>query len=110
MCKNYDFQCLTMKIKQLNISTVKNLKKLLLQFTPILNVYLKNANTNLNNNQNKSTIKINNHVPCGYSMFTHCSFDNTKNKLNHCRGEDCMKKFTNNLKDHVSIIITYEQK
>ena len=43
-------------------------------------------------------------------MFTHCSFDNTKNKLDHYRGKDCMKKFTNNLKDHVSITITYEQK
>ena len=43
-------------------------------------------------------------------MFTHCSFDNTKNKLDHYRGEYCMKKYTNNLKDHVSIIITYEQK
>ena len=43
-------------------------------------------------------------------MFTRRSFDNAKNKLDHYRGEDCMKKFTNNLKDHVSIIITYEQK
>ena len=24
-----------------------------------------------NNDQNKSTIKINNHIPCGYSMYTH---------------------------------------
>ena len=37
-------------------------------------------------------------------MYTQCSFD-------HYRGEDCMKKFAYNLKDHVSIIIiNYEQK
>ena len=29
----------------------------------------------------------------GYSLFTHCSFDKTKNKLDYYRGEDCMKKF-----------------
>ena len=63
-----------------------------------------------NNDQNKSAIKINNHIPCGYSMYTQCSFDNTKNKLAHYRGEDCMKKFADSLKDHVLIIINYEQK
>ena len=46
-----------------------------------------------NNNQNKATIKINNHIPCGYSVYTQCSFDNTKNKLDHYRGDDCMRKF-----------------
>ena len=29
-----------------------------------------------NPDQNKSTIKINKHTPCGYSIYTHCSFDN----------------------------------
>ena len=43
-------------------------------------------------------------------MYTHCSFDNTKNKLDFYRGEDCMKKFSDSLKDHLSKIITYEQK
>ena len=62
-----------------------------------------------NNDQNKSTIKINNHIPCGYSMYTQCSFDNTKNKLGHYSGEDCIKKSANSLKYHVSIIINYEQ-
>ena len=64
----------------------------------------------INNDQNKSTIKINNHIPFGYSMYTQCSFDNTKNKLDHYKGEDCMYKFADRLKDHVPIIINYEQK
>ena len=37
-----------------------------------------------NNNPEKSlTTKINKHTPSGYSLFTHCSFDTTKNKLDY---------------------------
>ena len=32
-----------------------------------------------NTDQNKSPIRINKHTPCGYTMYTHCSFDTTKN-------------------------------
>ena len=28
-----------------------------------------------------------------YSLFTHCSFDTTKNKLDYYRGKNCMKNF-----------------
>ena len=31
-----------------------------------------------NNSNESSTIKVNEHTPSGYSLFTHCSFDNTK--------------------------------
>ena len=45
------------------------------------------------NNPNESfTTEINKHIPSGYSIFTSCSFDQTKNKLNYYRGKDCMKK------------------
>ena len=43
--------------------------------------------------EKSSATKINEHTPFGYSLFTHCSFDITKNKLDCYRGEDCMKKF-----------------
>ena len=43
-------------------------------------------------------------------MYPQCSFDNTRNKLDYYGGEDCMKKFADSLKDHVLIIINYEQK
>ena len=37
-----------------------------------------------NNNPEKSlTTKINKRTPSGYSLFTHCSFDTTKNKLDY---------------------------
>lgn len=37
--------------------------------------------------------KINKHAVCGYSLFTYCSFDRNKNKLDFHRVEDTMKKF-----------------
>ena len=51
-----------------------------------------------NNPKNSSTTKINKHTASGYSLFTHCSFDATKNKLDYCRASDCMKKFCIGLK------------
>ena len=42
----------------------------------------KEDNKILKHNQGeKSTTKIDKHTPSGYSLFTHCSFDTTKNKL-----------------------------
>ena len=54
--------------------------------------------------------EINKHKPSGYSIFTHCSFDKSKNKLNYYRGKDCMKKFSKDLREHTSKIIDYERK
>ena len=50
------------------------------------------------------------HTPSDYSIFTHCSFDKSKNKLNSYRGKDCMKKFSKDLREHASKIIDYEEK
>ena len=57
-----------------------------------------------------STTKINKHTPSGFSLFTHCSFDETKNKVNYDRGKNCMKKFCLDLKEHTSKVINYEKK
>ena len=46
----------------------------------------------------------------GYSIFTSCSFDESKNKLNYYRGKDCIKKFCKDLKEHATRIINYEKK
>ena len=62
------------------------------------------------NPEESSTTEINKHTPCGYSLFTHCSFDKTKNKLDYYRGEDCMKKFCKDLREHATKIINYEKK
>ena len=39
----------------------------------------------------KSSTKINNHTASNYSLFTHCSFEATKNKLSYFRDKDYKK-------------------
>ena len=68
-----------------------------------LECLLEKMNTCHNNPEKSSTVKINKHTPSGYSLFTHCSFDTTKNKLDYYRGKNCMKK-------HATKIINYEEK
>ena len=63
-----------------------------------------------NNHERSSTTKINKHTPSGHSLFTHCSFDTTKNKLDYYRGKNCMKKFCLDLREHETKIINYEKK
>ena len=50
------------------------------------------------------------HTPSGYSLFTNCSFDTTKNKLDCYGGKDCIERFCKNLRDHAMKIINYEEK
>ena len=66
--------------------------------------------TCINNPNESSTTKINKHIPSGYSIFTSCSFDESKNKLNYYRGNDCMKIFCEDLRIHATKIINYEKK
>ena len=54
---------------------------------------LEKMNTCHNNPEKSSTTKINKHTPSGYLLFTHCSFDRTKNKLDYYSGKSCMKNF-----------------
>ena len=58
-----------------------------------LECLLKKMSTCYNNPEKSSTVKINKHTASGYSLFTHCSFDTTKNRLDYYRGENCMKNF-----------------
>ena len=66
--------------------------------------------TCINNPNESSTTEINKHTPSGYSIFTSCSSDESKNKLNYYRGDDCMKKFCKYLREHAMKIINYEKK
>ena len=67
-------------------------------------------NTCHNNPEKSSTTKINKHTPSGYSLFTYCYFDTTKNKLDYYRVKNCMKKFCLDLREHATKIINYEKK
>ena len=71
---------------------------------------LEKISTCHNNHKRSSTAKINKRTPSGYSLFTHCSFDSTKNKLDYYRGEDCMKNFCIDLREHATKLINYEKK
>ena len=44
--------------------------------------------------------KLSIYTPSGYSFFTSCLFDPTKNKLDCYRGKDCMEKFCKDLREH----------
>ena len=87
----------------------KSMKLLFVIYTD-LECLLEKMSTCKNNPNESSATKINKHIPSGYSIFTHCSFDKSKNKLNYYRGKDCIKKFSKNLREHASKIIDYEKK
>ena len=72
-----------------------------------MNVRLKNNNED---DEIKQTATVNNHTPFGYSIYTQCSFDDNKNKLDYCRSEDCTEIFADQLKDHATSILDCEQK
>ena len=75
-----------------------------------LECLLEKMSTCINNPNESSTTKINKHTQSGYLIFTSCSFDESKNKLNYYSGRDCMKKFCKDLKEHATRIINYEKK
>ena len=75
-----------------------------------LECLLEKTSTCYNNLEESSTTEVNKHTPSGYSLVTHCSFDKTKNKLHCYRGQDCMKKFCEDLREHATKIINYEKK
>ena len=74
-----------------------------------LECLLEKMSTCINNPNESSTTKINKHIPSGYSIFTSCSFDESKSKLNYYRGKDYMKKFCEDLRIHATKIINYEK-
>ena len=63
-----------------------------------------------NNPENSSTTKIGEHIPCGYSMSTVLVFDNIENKHFLYRGEDCLKKFCESLREHTKNVIDFKIK
>ena len=63
-----------------------------------------------NNLKNFYTERKAKHEPSGWAIFTRCSFDATKNKLDYYRRMDCIKMLCKKLKDHSLKIINYERK
>ena len=63
------------------------------------------------NNPGKSyTEKKAKHESSGWAMLTKCSFDETEDKLDYYRGQDCIEKLCKKLKERAMKIINYEEK
>ena len=113
ICENHDYCHVEMPTKDNNtIKYNQGEKSIKLPFVVYadLECLFEKISTCQNNQNESSTAEINKHTPSGYSLFTHCSFDKSKNKLNHYRGKDCMKKFCKDLREHAIKIINYEKK
>ena len=113
ICENHDYCNVEMPTKDNNlIKYNQGEKSIKLPFVVYahLECLLEKINTCQNSPNESSTTEINKHIPSSYLIFTHCSFDQTKNKLNHYRGKDCMKKFCKDLREHATKIINYEKK
>ena len=114
ICENHNYCNIEMPTKDNNIIRYnQGEKSIKLPFVIYadLECLLEKMSVCQNNPNESSTTEINNkHTPSGHSIFTHCSFDQTRNKLNHYRGKDCMKKFCKDLREHATKIINYEKK
>ena len=113
ICENRDYCCVEMPSKDNNTIKINHGEKSIkLPFAVYadLECLLEKMSTCYNNPEESSTTKINKHTPSGYAIFTHCSFDKSKRKLNYYRGEDCMTKFCKDLREHATKIINYEKK
>ena len=113
ICKNHDFCNLKMPDVDNNILESKPEKKSLKHPFIIyadLECFLLKMNT-CNNNPNKShTTAKALHKPSRYSLLTSCLFDKSKKKSTYYRGKDYMKRFCDDLKEHVTRITNYEMK
>ena len=100
ICENHNYSNVEMPTKDNNIIKYnRGEKSIKLPFVIYadLECLLENMSTCQNNPNESSTTEINKHTPSGYSIFTHCSFDQSKNKLNYYKGKDFMKKFSKDL-------------
>ena len=113
VCENHEYCNIEMPNKDNNLIKYnqgdKSLKLPFIIYAD-LECLLKKIDTCYNNPDLSSTTKINQHIPSGYSIYTSCSFDKSNNKLSYYRGEDCMKRFCKDLKDHATKIIDFKKK
>ena len=81
VCKDHDYCYVEMPNKDNNIFKYNNGENFMetpfIIYADLESLFEKISNCHNNPNES-STIKINNDTPSGYSLLTHCSFDNTK--------------------------------
>ena len=87
----------------------KSLKNAFIIYADLECLILKMNTCNNNPNKAYTTAKAL-HKPSGYSLLISCSFDKSENKQTYYRGKDCMKRFCDDLKEHVTRITNYEMR
>ena len=101
VCKDHDYCYVEMPDKDNNILKYNPGEKCMKVSFVIyvdLECLLENISFCYNDPNKSSTTKINKQTHSGYSLSTHCSFDNTKNMPSYYRGEDCVKMLCKDLK------------
>ena len=110
VCNDHDYCYVEMPDEDNKISKYNYREKLLkapFMIYANLECLLEKMHLCQNNNEKSYTEKKTMHTPSGYSLFTNCSFDSTKNKLDCYSKKDCMEMFC---KEHAMKIINYEKK
>ena len=112
VCKNHDCCYKEMPKENNKVSKYNNGEKSMKVPCIIyanLESLLEKIGTCYNNPKKSLTSKIKLHTACG-SLFTNCSFDNTKTKLGYYKGKDYINNFFMDLTEHAVKIIDYEKK
>ena len=113
VCENHDYCCVEMPHednKTLKYNHGEKSMKAPFIIHADLESLLEKMSTCYDSPEKSSTTKINKHTPSGYSLFTHCLFDTTKNKIDYHGGKNCMKNYCLDLRKNVTKIINYEKK
>ena len=113
VCENHDYSYVEMAKEDNKILKYNHGEKSMRTHFVIysdLECLLEKMSTGHNNPEKSSTTEVNKHTRTGYSLFTHCSFHATKNKLDCYRDKNCVENFCLDLREHVTKIINYEKK
>lgn len=65
---------------------------------------------NEKSNTTSATCNTHKHVPCSFSYYIHCEYDNNLSKFVIYRGEDCVEKFIQSIREDADRIIKILQK
>ena len=111
--ENHDYYYVQMSEEDGKIFTYNNSEKSMrvpFVICADLECLLEKLNTCHNDPEKSSTTKVNKQTSSGYSLFACSLFDTIENELDYHKVEDCMKKFCEDLKKHVTKITSYQKK
>ena len=112
VCEDKDYCYIEMLKKGASLKYHPGVKSMKAPFAVYadLESLLKKIDTCSNDPDKSSTTKLNKHEMCGYSLATHCSFDEKNNAIDYYRGKGCLKKFCQDLKKQAKAIVDLKKK